>query len=55
MERNLSNLSDPIDLEVALANLEELLSKIEVLKKKVTKEDTKHIHLEKEREVITMN
>ena len=44
-----------MELEATTANLDELLAKVEILRKKVVEEDARCISLEKEKENITMN
>lgn len=47
IKRNHIDLDDPVYIETTSTDPNELLLEIEVLRKKVAKEDAQHIHLEK--------
>lgn len=55
VEINLIDLDDPVDSEATYANPEEVYLEIEILKRRVVREDAKFIHLEKEKEKDTIN
>ena len=55
-ERNLIDLDvSTTDFDSIFVDPDELMAKLEVLRKKKTKEDVKFLRLEKEKEKITMN